>query len=44
MAESAGLLYIGIRLEKEFFGPELIQEAEEQVRIIRENLIVAQTR
>jgi hypothetical protein len=27
-----------------FFGPELIQEAEEQVRIIRENLRVAQTR
>jgi hypothetical protein len=30
--------------EKQFFGPELIQEAEEQVRIIRENLRVAQTR
>jgi hypothetical protein len=28
----------------QFFGPELIQEAEEQVRIIRENLRVAQTR
>jgi hypothetical protein len=27
-----------------FFGPELIQEEEEQVRIIRENLRVAQTR
>jgi hypothetical protein len=27
--------------EKQFFGPELIQEAEEQVRIIRENLRVA---
>jgi hypothetical protein len=27
-----------------FFGPELIQEAEEQVRIIQENLRVAQTR
>jgi hypothetical protein len=27
-----------------FFGPKLIQEAEEQVRIIRENLKVAQTR
>jgi hypothetical protein len=26
------------------FGPELIQEAEEQVRIIREKLRVAQTR
>jgi hypothetical protein len=29
---------------RQFFGPELIQEAEEQVRIIRENLSVAQTR
>jgi hypothetical protein len=29
--------------EKQFFGPEIIQEAEEQVRIIRENLRVAQT-
>jgi hypothetical protein len=28
----------------QFFGPELIQEAEEQVCIIRENLRVAQTR
>jgi hypothetical protein len=30
--------------ERQFFGPELIQEAEEQVRIIRENLRIAQTR
>jgi hypothetical protein len=30
--------------ERRFFGPELIQEAEEQVRIIRENFRVAQTR
>jgi hypothetical protein len=30
--------------ERHFFGPKLIQEAEEQVRIIRENLRVAQTR
>jgi hypothetical protein len=29
---------------RQIFGPELIQEAEEQVRIIRENLRVAQTR
>jgi hypothetical protein len=29
---------------RQFFGPELIQEAGEQVRIIRENLRVAQTR
>jgi hypothetical protein len=29
---------------RQFFGPELIQEAEEQVRIIRENLRVAQTK
>jgi hypothetical protein len=30
--------------ERKFFGPEIIQEAEEQVRMIRENLRVAQTR
>jgi hypothetical protein len=29
---------------KQFFGPEIIQEAEEQVCIIRKNLRVAQTR
>jgi hypothetical protein len=29
---------------RQFFGPELIQDAEEQVCIIRENLRVAQTR
>jgi hypothetical protein len=29
---------------RQFFGSELIQEAEEQVRLIRENLKVAQTR
>jgi hypothetical protein len=29
---------------RQFFGPELIQEAGEQVRIIQENLRVAQTR
>jgi hypothetical protein len=29
---------------RQFFGPELIQEVEEQVHIIRENLRVAQTR
>jgi hypothetical protein len=30
--------------ESQFFGPELIQEVEEQDRVIRENLRVAQTR
>jgi hypothetical protein len=30
--------------ERQFFGPELIQEAQEQVCIIKENLRVAQTR
>ena len=29
---------------RQFFGPKLIQEVEEQVRIIRENLRVDQTR
>jgi hypothetical protein len=30
--------------ERQFFGPKLIQEAEEQVRMIRENLRTAQSR
>jgi hypothetical protein len=30
--------------ERQFFGSEIIQEAEEQVRMIRENLRIAQTR
>jgi hypothetical protein len=29
--------------ERQFFGPKIIQEAEEQVCIIRENLRIAQT-
>ena len=29
---------------RQFFGPELIQEAEEQVRMIRENLRISQSR
>jgi hypothetical protein len=44
MAESAGLLYIEIRLEKDGSLSLNIQEAEEQVHIIWENLRVAQTR
>jgi hypothetical protein len=30
--------------ERQFFGPEIIQEVEEQVRMIQENLWIAQTR
>jgi hypothetical protein len=30
--------------ERQFFGPEIFQEAEEQVRMIRDNLRIAQTR
>jgi hypothetical protein len=30
--------------ERQFFGPEIIQEAEQQVRMIRENLRIAQSR
>jgi hypothetical protein len=30
--------------ERQFFGPKLIQETEEQVRMIRENLRIAQSR
>jgi hypothetical protein len=37
-------LYWDRTRERQFFGPELIQEVEEQVRIIRENLRVTQTR
>jgi hypothetical protein len=37
-------LYWDQTRERQFFGPEVIKEAEEQVHIIRENLRVAQTR
>jgi hypothetical protein len=30
--------------ERQFFGPEIIQDAEEQVRLILENLRTAQSR
>ena len=30
--------------ERPFFGPDLVKDAEEQVRIIRENLRIAQSR
>jgi hypothetical protein len=30
--------------ERQFFGPKIIQEADEQVRIIRENLRIVQSR
>ena len=30
--------------ERQFFGPDLIQDAEEQVRIVREKLKTAQSR
>jgi hypothetical protein len=30
--------------ERQFFGPEIIQEAEEQVRLIKEKLRTAQSR
>jgi hypothetical protein len=45
MAGSAGLLYILDQTRgRQFFGPELVQEVEEQVHKIRENLMVARTR
>jgi hypothetical protein len=37
-------LYWDQTRERQFFGPKLIQEAEEQVQIIRENLRIAQSR
>ena len=30
--------------ERNFFGPDMVSEAEEQVRFIQENLKIAQTR
>jgi hypothetical protein len=44
MEESAGSLYWDQTGERQFFGPEIIQEAEEQVRMIQENLRIAHTR
>jgi hypothetical protein len=45
MAENAGLLYIWDQTgERQFFGPDIIQEAEEQVQLIQENLRTAQSR
>jgi hypothetical protein len=35
-------LYCDQTGERQFFGPEIIQEAEEQVQMIRENLIIAE--
>ena len=40
MAESAGLLFIG---EKQLFGPDIIEDAEQMVQTVRENLRI-QTR
>jgi hypothetical protein len=37
-------LYWDQTSESQFFGPEIIQEAEEQVQMIRENLRTAQSR
>jgi hypothetical protein len=37
-------LYCDETGERQFFGPEIIQEVEEQVRLIRENLRNAQSR
>jgi hypothetical protein len=35
---------LGSDRERQFFGPGLIQEAEEQVQMVRENLRIAQSR
>jgi hypothetical protein len=37
-------LYCDQTSERQFIGPEIIQEAEEQVRLIRENLKTAWSR
>jgi hypothetical protein len=44
MAEGAGLLYIGIKLVKDSSLGQKLYEAEEHVRLIRENLRTAQSR
>ena len=44
MAESAGLLSIGMIGEKQLFGPEIIDDAEQMVQAVRENLRIAQSR
>jgi hypothetical protein len=37
-------LYWDQTSERQFFGPKIIQEVEEQVRMIRENMRITQTR
>jgi hypothetical protein len=37
-------LYWDQTSERKFFGPKIIQEVEEQVRMIRENMRITQTR
>jgi hypothetical protein len=37
-------LYSNRTRESQVFGPEIIQEAEKQVQIVRENLKIAQSR
>jgi hypothetical protein len=44
MAESAEPLYWDQTGERQVFGPEIIQEPEEQVQMIRENLRITQSR
>jgi hypothetical protein len=38
------LLYWGETGERKVFGPDILQEAKKQVRMVRENLRVAQSR
>ncbi|WVZ50093.1 hypothetical protein U9M48_001383 [Paspalum notatum var. saurae] len=44
MVEDANSLALGSTGEKRLFGPGIIEDAERQVRMIRENLRIAQTR
>jgi hypothetical protein len=41
MGEDAEHHSIGLSLEKEVFGPDLVTEAERKVKLIRRNLEVA---
>jgi hypothetical protein len=45
MVKDVELHCFGMRLENEkVFGPNILEEAEKQVRMVRENLRVAQSR
>jgi hypothetical protein len=44
MAVDAEPCCFGVRGERKVFGPNILQEPEKQVRIVKENLQIAQSR